>query len=58
MRLPRDLSVADLIKMLKTLGYVTTRQVGSHIRLTTVEHGYNYPRSRSSESGQIVIHYL
>lgn len=34
MKLPRDLSGADLIKKLETLGYRKTRQTGSHIRLT------------------------
>ena len=34
MKLPRDLSGDDLIKALKKLGYQTTRQTGSHIRLT------------------------
>lgn len=34
MRLPRDLSASDLIKLLKKYGYEETRQTGSHIRLT------------------------
>ncbi len=34
MRLPRDLSGADLIRRLEPLGYKITRQTGSHIRLT------------------------
>ena len=34
MRLPRDLSGADLAKKLGALGYVVTRQTGSHMRLT------------------------
>ena len=34
MRLPRDLSAADLIKALRRMEYEPTRQVGSHIRLT------------------------
>jgi predicted RNA binding protein YcfA (HicA-like mRNA interferase family) len=33
-RLPRDLSGADLAKRLGVLGYVVTRQAGSHMRLT------------------------
>jgi len=33
-RLPRDLSGADLAKALGRLGYRVTRQRGSHIRLT------------------------
>jgi len=33
-RLPRDLSGRDLVKALGRVGYVVTRQTGSHIRLT------------------------
>ena len=35
MKLPRDLSGADLVKALARFGYRVTRQTGSHIRLTT-----------------------
>ena len=35
MRIPRDLSGADLVKRLGRLGYEVTRQTGSHIRLTS-----------------------
>jgi predicted RNA binding protein YcfA (HicA-like mRNA interferase family) len=35
MKLPRDLSGADLAKALARVGYRVTRQSGSHIRLTT-----------------------
>ena len=35
MKLPRDLSGKELISRLKKLGYMPTRQSGSHIRLTT-----------------------
>ena len=35
MKLPRDLSGADLAKALGRVGYQVTRQTGSHIRLTT-----------------------
>ena len=34
MRLPRDLSGPELIRALSRLGYVQTRQSGSHVRLT------------------------
>lgn len=34
MRLPRDLSGADLVRHLGRFGYATSRQTGSHIRLT------------------------
>jgi predicted RNA binding protein YcfA (HicA-like mRNA interferase family) len=42
MKLLRDLSAADLIKALARRGYVTTRQKGSHIRLTTQQNGEHH----------------
>jgi predicted RNA binding protein YcfA (HicA-like mRNA interferase family) len=33
MKLPRDLSGADLVKTLARIGYRVTRQTGSHIRV-------------------------
>jgi len=33
-RLPRDLTGAQLIRALAKLGYTATRQTGSHVRLT------------------------
>jgi predicted RNA binding protein YcfA (HicA-like mRNA interferase family) len=42
MRLPRDLSGEDLAKSLARMGYGVTRQTGSHIRLTTQEHGEHH----------------
>jgi len=42
MRLPRDLSGQDLVRALSTLGYQVTRQTGSHLRLTTLEHGEHH----------------
>ncbi len=56
MRIPRDLSSNDLIKVLKTLGYQKTRQAGSHIRLTTTEHGQHHitiPRQKSLRIGTL-----
>lgn len=40
MRLPRDLSGHDLIRLLHRYGYEVTRQVGSHIRLRSMLRGY------------------
>jgi predicted RNA binding protein YcfA (HicA-like mRNA interferase family) len=34
MKLPRDLSGADLVKALARIGYRVSRQTGSHIRVT------------------------
>jgi predicted RNA binding protein YcfA (HicA-like mRNA interferase family) len=35
MRMPRDISGAELTKLLNKFGYKIIRQTGSHIRLTT-----------------------
>jgi len=46
MKLPRDLSGAQLAKTLARVGYSTTRQTGSHLRLTTAnpsEHHVTIP---------------
>jgi len=42
MKLPRDVSGADLAKRLGWLGYQVTRQTGSHLRLTTSEGGQHH----------------
>lgn len=42
MRLPRDLSGADLVKRLGRFGYSVTRQTGSHMRLTSATHGEHH----------------
>ncbi len=42
MRLPRDIDGPQLAKALAVLGYETTRQKGSHVRLTTERDGQNH----------------
>ncbi|MHB8569767.1 MAG: type II toxin-antitoxin system HicA family toxin [Metallibacterium sp.] len=42
MRIPRDLSGADLVKHLGKLGYAVSRQTGSHLRLTRNEDGEHH----------------
>lgn len=42
MKLPRNLSGADLVKALEKIGYVVSRQKGSHIRLTTQRNGEHH----------------
>lgn len=42
MRLPRDLSGAELVKRLGRLGYSVSRQTGSHIRLSCTEPGQHH----------------
>jgi predicted RNA binding protein YcfA (HicA-like mRNA interferase family) len=41
-KLPRDLSGQELVRLLRRYGYEVTRRVGSHIRLTTHEHGEHH----------------
>ncbi len=42
MKFPRDLSGRELVHALGSLGYKVTRQSGSHLRLTTEEHGEHH----------------
>jgi predicted RNA binding protein YcfA (HicA-like mRNA interferase family) len=41
-KIPRNLTGQTLMKKLKKLGYVPTRQTGSHIRITTQEKGTHH----------------
>ncbi|NWG40105.1 MAG: type II toxin-antitoxin system HicA family toxin [Hydrogenophilaceae bacterium] len=42
MKIPRDLSGAELVRSLARLGYAPTRQTGSHIRLTCLTPGEHH----------------
>lgn len=42
MKIPRDLSGSDLVKVLRAFGYERVRQDGSHIRLTTQRAGQHH----------------
>lgn len=42
MRLPRNIDGPRLVKALSVLGYESTRQKGSHIRVTTQRDGENH----------------
>jgi predicted RNA binding protein YcfA (HicA-like mRNA interferase family) len=42
MKLPRDVSGNELARRLALFGYRVTRQTGSHLRLTTYEHGEHH----------------
>lgn len=56
MRLPRDVSGAELAKRLERLGYRVTRQTGSHLRLTCVdppEHHVTVPNHESLRVGTL-----
>lgn len=56
MRVPRDLSGVELANRLERLGYLATRQTGSHIRLTTQtkgEHHITIPRHEALRVGTL-----
>lgn len=56
MRLPRDLTGDELARALRALGYQTTRQTGSHMRLTTTqkgEHHVTIPRHNPMRVGTL-----
>ena len=56
MKLPRDISGIELARALVALGYTTTRQTGSHLRLTTQEHGEHHvtiPTHKSMKVGTL-----
>jgi len=42
MKTPRDVTGAALAKALRQLGYEVTRQTGSHLRITTQDHGEHH----------------
>lgn len=42
MRLPRDLSGRALAQQQRRYGYQVTRETGSHMRLTTLQHGQHH----------------
>lgn len=57
MKIPRDIEGKDLVKALKSLGYVTVRQVGSHIRLSTTQSGTHHvtvPAHKPLKSGTLI----
>jgi predicted RNA binding protein YcfA (HicA-like mRNA interferase family) len=41
-KLPRNISGANLVNALRALGYERARQSGSHIRLTTEQNGTHH----------------
>lgn len=58
MRIPRDLTGAELIKRLSRLGYTPTRQTGSHIRLTCespIQHHLTVPRHDPLHVGTLAV---
>lgn len=57
MKLPRDLSGAELASLLERFGYEVTRQTGSHLRLTSRlkggVHHVTVPRHRELRIGTL-----
>ena len=57
MKLPRDLSGTALAALLRRYGYETTRQTGSHLRLTSTlrgtEHHISIPRHQALRVGTL-----
>ena len=57
MKTPRNVNAADLVRALRKLGYETTRQEGSHIRLTTTVGGTHHvtvPNHRPLKTGTLL----
>ena len=57
MKLPRDLPGEQLASLLRRYGYETTRQTGSHLRLTSTakgsEHHITIPRHKELKVGTL-----
>jgi len=56
MKLPRDLGGDELAKILRKYGFQTTRQTGSHIRLTSTTKGERHltiPKHRPLKIGTL-----
>ena len=58
MKIPRNLSANELIKSLEKVGYLPTRQSGSHIRLTTQQNGQHHiTTATQSAANRNIIYY-
>ena len=57
MKLPRDMSGEELAQLFGRYGYKSTRQTGSHMRLTTIfkgiEHHITIPQHKSLRIGTL-----
>jgi len=57
MKLPRDISGDELVRLLAKYGYQTVRQTGSHIRLVSsfqgTQHPLTIPRHKSLKVGTL-----
>ncbi|MBI3885337.1 MAG: type II toxin-antitoxin system HicA family toxin [Opitutae bacterium] len=57
MRIPRQVSGAELAKALRALGYELSRQDGSHLRLTTALNGTHHvtvPNHKTLKVGTLI----
>ena len=57
MKIPRNVSAVDLIRVLRVLGYERVRQEGSHVRLTTLVGGTHHitvPNHRPLKTGTLL----
>ncbi len=57
MKIPRDITGADLVRALRVLGYERVRQDGSHIRLSTNVNGTHHitvPAHRPLKTGTLL----
>lgn len=57
MKIPRDIAASDPIRALRVLGYESTRQDGSHIRLTSSMGGTHHvtvPNHRPLKTGTLL----
>jgi len=53
MKLPRDVSGADAVRELERLGFLTTRQTGSHVRMTKANWRVTVPMHRNLVVGTL-----
>ena len=53
MKLPRDISGAETLKALERLGFSTTRQTGSHVRLARGALRVTVPMHRNLVAGTL-----
>jgi len=57
LKLPRDVSGEELVRLLRNFGYQVTRQAGSHIRLTSTfkitEHHVTIPAHKQLRIGTL-----
>ncbi|MBM4274057.1 MAG: type II toxin-antitoxin system HicA family toxin [Deltaproteobacteria bacterium] len=56
MKIPRDLSGEELVRLLEKFGYQVTRQTGSHMRLSKLgetEHHLTIPQHKQLKIGTL-----